>query len=153
MEPIFCLQNVSLIYHTPGAETLALQNLNLEVAPGEFVAIVGPSGCGKSTVLSMAAGLLHPSSGKIPLRGREITGPSAATGYMLQRDHLFEWRTIWQNVLLGLEVRGAVESGQERAKALLKTYGLYDFRAQRPSALSGGMRQRVALIRTLAPDP
>ena len=153
MEPIFCLQNVSLIYHTPEAETLAIQDLNLEVAPGEFVAIVGPSGCGKSTVLSMAAGLLHPSSGKILLRGHEITGPSAATGYMLQRDHLFEWRTIWQNVLLGLEVRGAVESGQERAKALLKTYGLYDFRAQRPSALSGGMRQRVALIRTLAPDP
>lgn len=153
MEPIFCLRNVSLIYHSPDAETLAIKDLNLEVQPGEFVAIVGPSGCGKSTVLSLAAGLIRPSSGAVLLDGKEITGPSSAVGYMLQRDHLFEWRTIRQNVLLGLEVRGTVKEGKDRALSLLETYGLADFQNKRPSELSGGMRQRVALIRTLALDP
>jgi len=153
MEPVLRLANVSLAYHTPQGETLAVEHLDFSVEEGEFVAIVGPSGCGKSTLLSMVAGLLPPEGGEIFLRGKPIQGVSTDVGYMLQRDHLFEWRTIWQNVLLGLDIRGAIEKGKGRAMELLKTYGLYDFRNSRPSELSGGMRQRVALIRTLAIDP
>lgn len=153
MEPVLKFANVSLAYHTPLGETLAVKDLDLSVEEGEFVAIVGPSGCGKSTLLSMAAGLLPPEEGEIFLRGKPVAGVSTDVGYMLQHDHLFEWRTIWQNVILGLSVRKAPAEREEHAMALLKTYGLYEFRNARPSELSGGMRQRVALIRTLAIDP
>ena len=153
MEPILSMDNVSLMYNSISAETEAIKGLSLHVAGAEFLAIVGPSGCGKSSILSLIAGLIRPSAGSIRLMGREVTGPSSSIGYMFQRDHLFEWRTVWQNVLLGLQVRGAEKQGSERALQLLKTYGLYDFRNQYPSELSGGMRQRAALIRTLAIDP
>lgn len=153
MEPILSMRNVSLVYNTENAETLAISGLSLDVAEGEFLAIVGPSGCGKSSILSLIAGLLHPSSGSVRLMGQDVTGPSDSIGYMFQRDHLLEWRTVWQNVLLGLQVRRRVSQGSDRAMQLLKTYGLYDFRNQYPSELSGGMRQRAALIRTLAVDP
>lgn len=154
MEPVLSLRSITLTYHSPDAETLAIKDLNLDVERGEFVAIVGPSGCGKSTVLSIAAGLLKPSSGTATLLGKPIDGANCAIGYMLQRDHLFDWRTIWQNVLLGLQVRGAdTPEAKKHAMQLIKTYGLYDFRNQHPRALSGGMRQRAALIRTLAMNP
>lgn len=153
MEPVLRFQDVGLVYQSLSAETVAIGDLSFAVQEGEFVAIVGPSGCGKSSVLSMAAGLIRPTSGRVMLRGEPIAGPSSAVGYMLQRDHLFEWRTILQNALLGLQIRGQLNEGRERVTRLMKTYGLYDFRNQRPSELSGGMRQRAALIRTLAINP
>lgn len=121
---------------------------------GEFVSIVGPSGCGKSTLLSIISGLLKPTSGEIFVKGEKIVGVSPHIGYMLQRDNLLDWRTIYKNVLFGLEVRGMKSpENMERAVQLLKTYGLYEFKDKYPSQLSGGMRQRVALIRTLAINP
>lgn len=153
MEPILSMDNVSLVYNSESAETLAISGLNLNVSEGEFLAIVGPSGCGKSSILSLIAGLIRPSGGAVKLMGKEVAGPNSSIGYMFQRDHLFEWRTVWQNVMLGLQIRGIVREGSSRAVQLLKTYGLYDFRNQYPSELSGGMRQRAALIRTLAVDP
>ncbi len=152
MNPLLQLEGVSLRYQTAEAETVAIERLDLSVAPGEFVAIVGPSGCGKSTVLSMIAGLLPPTAGSITLNGKAVDRPLPGIGYMLQRDYLFEWRSIWENVALGLDVRKQ-PGGRERAESLLKTYGLYEFKDSRPSELSGGMRQRAALLRTLAIDP
>ncbi|MGE4282874.1 MAG: ABC transporter ATP-binding protein [Clostridia bacterium] len=141
-------------YHTLEGEINAISNINLEVEKGEFVSIVGPSGCGKSTLLSIIAGLLKPSSGKILIHGEEVKGTSSRIGYMLQKDHLFEWRTIFQNTLLGLEVQGKLnDQAKQYASKLLKTYGLGDFKNHYPRQLSGGMRQRAALIRTLAIQP
>ncbi|NLG23878.1 MAG: ABC transporter ATP-binding protein [Clostridiales bacterium] len=153
MEPILTLTNVNLTYNGVAAETHALRGVSFSVLPGEFVAIVGPSGCGKSSILSLIAGLIAPSGGAIELMGKPIEGPNAKVGYMLQRDHLFEWRTVWQNVLLGQQIRRMPASAHDCAERLLRTYGLYEFRDRRPSELSGGMRQRAALIRTLAVDP
>ena len=153
MEPILSMDNVSLVYNSENAETQAILDLDLDVTEGEFLAIVGPSGCGKSSILSLIAGLIRPNGGSVCLMGKEVTGPNSSIGYMFQRDHLFEWRTVWQNVLLGLQIRGTVKQGIGRVTHLLRTYGLYDFRNQYPSELSGGMRQRAALIRTLAVDP
>ncbi|MEL7658469.1 MAG: ABC transporter ATP-binding protein, partial [Bacillota bacterium] len=118
------------------------------------VSIVGPSGCGKSTLLSIVSGLLPPSTGSVLVEGEQLTGPSKKIGYMLQKDHLFDWRTIMQNVCLGLEIQKAVTpEAKEYAERLLKTYGLFEFAHKYPSQLSGGMRQRVALIRTLVTNP
>lgn len=152
--PILQLSDVKLTYHTTEAETTAINGLSFDIANGEFVAIVGPSGCGKSSVLSLIAGLITPSAGKIVLLCTDVDCPRSEVGYMLQRDHLFDWRTIWQNVLLGLEIRGSnTDENIERVRMLLKTYGLYEFRNHYPYQLSGGMRQKVSLIRTLAIDP
>ncbi len=153
MEPLLKMENVSLAYNGETAETLAISGLNLTVSEGEFLAIVGPSGCGKSSILSLIAGLLKPSAGSVSLMGKAVTGPSGSIGYMFQRDHLFEWLTVWQNVLLGLKVRGEEKQGAGRAMELIKRYGLHTFLDQLPKELSGGMRQRVALIRTLAVNP
>jgi NitT/TauT family transport system ATP-binding protein len=118
------------------------------------VSIVGPSGCGKSTLLSIISGLLPSSSGTVLLLGEKVTGTSPKIGYMLQKDHLFDWRTILQNVMLGLEIRKAVTpKAKEQAHRLLETYGLFEFKNKFPNQLSGGMRQRVALIRTLVTNP
>ncbi|WP_041276421.1 ABC transporter ATP-binding protein [Desulfosporosinus acidiphilus] len=141
-------------YQSLNGEITALKNIGFSVQDGEFVSIVGPSGCGKSTLLSIISGLLSPSSGTVWLNGEKVTGTSRKIGYMLQKDHLFNWRTIWQNVMLGLEIRKAVtQEAKERARILLKTYGLYEFKNRYPDQLSGGMRQRAALIRTLVTDP
>lgn len=148
------LQNIGMKYQSLNGEIPALENINLQVCQGEFVSIVGPSGCGKSTLLSIVSGLLPPSTGNVLVEGEQLTGPSKKIGYMLQKDHLFDWRTIMQNVCLGLEIQKAVTpEAKKYAERLLKTYGLFEFAHKYPSQLSGGMRQRVALIRTLVTNP
>ncbi|MCQ1531069.1 ABC transporter ATP-binding protein [Lutispora saccharofermentans] len=154
MEKVVEIIDVSMNYHTLDGETNAIQKLNLEISNGEFVSIVGPSGCGKSTLLSLISGILRPSAGKILVNGKEVQGPSASVGYMLQKDHLFEWRTIAKNITIGLEIQGKLnKETQASIEKLLKEYGLYEFRNHYPRQLSGGMRQRAALIRTLATKP
>ena len=154
MKPILELKNISYSYHTPEGETQALSDITFSLAPGEFTAVVGPSGCGKSTLLSLIAGLMKPESGEILLNGEPLTENSSRIGYMLQHDHLFEWRTVYRNVVLGPEINGSLnEETKQRAKEMLKQYGLAQFASSKPSELSGGMRQRTALIRTLLPDP
>lgn len=140
-------KNVSYTYHTKEGETTAVDNLNFKVEDGQFVSVIGPSGCGKSTILSLSAGLLAPSAGEI-VRG------TGECGYMLQRDALFPWRTVEQNIFLPLEVKKR-NTPEKRARAieLAEKYGLKDFLKKTPSQLSGGMRQRVALIRTLSAEP
>ena len=146
MKNILRFQDVTYIYHTVRGELVAAKDLSFSVDEGEFVAIIGPSGCGKTTLLSLAAGLLKPSAGTIESRG--------SFGYMLQKDELFPWRTIEKNIFLPLEIRHQKSpEHRERAIALAKKYGLGDFLKSYPAQLSGGMRQRAALIRTLATDP
>ncbi len=148
------IQNVCKIYHTLDGETLAMSDLSLFVSKGEIVSIVGPSGCGKTTLLSMIAGLIKPSSGKILINGEEVKKYDKKIGYMFQKDNLFEWRTILKNVLIGLEVQNNLTSDNiSKVEKLLDIYGLKDFKQHYPSQLSGGMRQRVALIRTLSTEP
>lgn len=141
-------------YHSMAGETQALSDISFQVEEGEFTAIVGPSGCGKSTLLSILCGLLKPDQGTIRLNGEPLQGTSPKIGYMLQKDHLFEWRSIFSNACLGLEIRGKRnKEGEEKVVHLLDDYGLLPFKNARPSELSGGMRQRSALIRTLALEP
>lgn len=145
---ILKVRNLRKIYHTKQGETLAVDDFSFNLKEGEFIAIVGPSGCGKSTILSILCGLDDASSGEIEV------DPSLKFGYMLQGDNLFEWETIFKNCLLGLELNGEVsKENKEYVKHLLKTYGLEEFMNAHPSNLSGGMRQRVSLIRTLATKP
>ena len=154
MKPLLELRQISYSYHTPEGETSALSDLSFALAPGEFTAVVGPSGCGKSTLLSLIAGLMRPESGEIFLNGEPLTENSDKIGYMLQHDHLFEWRSVSRNVLLGAEIARRLTPGiRRRADELLTQYGLRQFARSRPSELSGGMRQRAALIRTLLLDP
>ena len=149
MREILRLDKVTHRYHGKSGETLAIDDLSLAVSEGEFYGIVGPSGSGKTTLLSILAGIMKPSAGEI---ARDIA-PSEI-GYMLQHDHLFEWRTIEDNVTLGLEIRKSkTKENVLYAKELLEKYNLGDFLRKKPSELSGGMRQRVALIRTLALRP
>ena len=154
MQEMLKVEQITAKYQAENGEVTAAENISFTVNRGEFISIVGPSGCGKSTLLSMIAGLLKPSAGRILLDGTEVQGINPKIGYMLQRDNLLEWRTIYQNVLLGLEIRHMLTpETEEYARELLKTYGLYEFRDKYPSQLSGGMRQRAALIRTLAIKP
>lgn len=131
-----------------------LKGIDIDIQPGEVVAIVGPSGCGKSTLLSALAGLEPLTGGEIAVDGETVRGPSPRVGFMPQQDQLFPWRSIWDNVTLGLAVRGEnTPENRQRVRGLLDRYGLAAFGNKRPGQLSGGMRQRCALIRTLAPDP
>jgi len=148
------LRQVALTYQSPDGEVTALRDVSFSMENGEFVSIVGPSGCGKSTLLSLVAGLEAPTGGRIFIEGEEVSAPSVKIGLMPQRDQLFEWRTIWSNVTLGLEVRRQnTPERQAHVRELLCRYGLAEFSRKRPSQLSGGMRQRCALIRTLATEP
>ena len=148
MDNILEIKNLKKIYHTKQGETLAVKDFTFDIKPGEFVAIVGPSGCGKSTILSILCGLEKKSGGKI------IMDDDIKIGYMLQNDSLFEWRNILNNCLIGLEINKELNNeNKEYVLNLLKNYGLYDFKDSYPNNLSGGMRQRVALIRTLATKP
>ncbi len=147
MKEVLRFENVSMHYHSKQGETVALEEVNFSVCEGEFVAIIGPSGCGKTTLLSLAAGLLSPTKGKVVAEGSSF-------GYMLQKDELFPWRTIEKNIFLPLEIKKS-NTPEERARvlALAEKYGLKQFLKSYPSSLSGGMRQRAALIRTLALKP
>ena len=147
MKEVLRFENVSMHYHSKQGETVAADELEFSVSEGEFVAIIGPSGCGKTTLLSLAAGLLSPTKGEVKTTG-------CSFGYMLQKDELFPWRTIEKNIFLPLEIkRTNTTEHRQRALALAEKYGLEKFLKNYPSALSGGMRQRAALIRTLAVDP
>lgn len=153
-EQILNLQHISYTYHTLEGETLALSDISFSLKKGEFAAIVGPSGCGKSTLLSLICGLLPCTEGQIKINGKHLKESTTNVGYMLQHDELFEWRTIYNNVILGLEVQHALTARtKKRAHELLEIYGLGGFENSRPSELSGGMRQRAALIRTLVLEP
>jgi len=135
-------------------ELTAIEQVSLSVRPGEFVAVVGPSGCGKSTILNLVSGLDRPNEGGIVLNGQPVEGPNPSVGFMLQKDLLLPWRSIVHNVEFGLEARG-LSRGERRERALreLKRCRLEDFAASYPYQLSGGMRQRAALARTLAIEP
>ena len=153
-DQILSLEHISLSYHTMKGEPPALCDLTFSVTPGEFVALVGPSGCGKSTILNLISGLLKPEAGTLLSRGRPITEADLHIGYMLQRDHLFEWRTIYSNVLLGLEIsRTLTPERKEKVGEMMETYGLKSFSNARPSELSGGMRQRVVIAIALSAEP
>lgn len=145
-QKILEVQNICKTYQAKNGEVKALNNINFSVEKGEYISIIGPSGCGKSTLLSIIAGLEPKTYGEIYIEGK--------VGYMLQKDNLLEWRTIYKNVLLGLEIQKELtEENKMYAINLLKKYGLYEFKDKYPTQLSGGMRQRVALIRTLAIRP
>lgn len=148
-------KNVDLIYQSKKDEVMALKNISFEIQDKEFIAIVGPSGCGKTTILSLTAGLFPASSGEVLIENKPVTEISNDIGYMFQSDQLFSWRTIWQNVMLGLEIQKKDKEPQniQRMEKLIEKYGLKDFKTHYPRELSGGMRQRVALLRTLALNP
>lgn len=148
MEKILSIEHLRKNYQSKNSETVAIEDFSFDLNNGEFVAIVGPSGCGKTTILSILAGLLNKTDGNIVMQ------ENLKIGYMLQQDALFNWRTILSNCLLGLEINNCLnEKNIENVKNVLNTYGLNDFINSYPNSLSGGMRQRVALIRTLATNP
>ncbi len=148
MDKVLTITDLEKSFHTRDGEIKALESVSFDVYEKEFISIVGPSGCGKSTILSILAGLEEKSNGKIDF------SKNYTIGYMLQNDSLFEWRTVLENCLLGLEVnKKLTQENKEYVIQLLKTYGLEEFMYEYPARLSGGMRQRVALIRTLATKP
>ena len=143
------IKNLTKFYHDINSETLALDNISFSINNKEIISIVGPSGCGKSSILSILAGIINKSSGTIKYNKNNFI-----IGYMLQQDSLFPWLNIIDNCLLGLKIKHKLnKKNKQKVNNLLKTYGLKDFKYKYPNSLSGGMRQRVALIRTLAIDP
>lgn len=154
MKEILKVKDIKKTYQSKNGEIEAIAGISFSAYEGEFISIIGPSGCGKSTLLSIIAGLEDKTEGEIYIDGELVSGVSPYIGYMLQKDSLLEWRTILNNVMLGLEIRNIrTKENEDYAIELLKKYGLYDFKDKYPVELSGGMRQRVALIRTLAVRP
>ena len=154
MEYLLEVKDINYAYHNMDGETKALEHISFSMKGGDFLAIVGPSGCGKSTLLHLIAGLLEPEKGLILLNGKYLRGSATNIGDMLQKDELLEWRTVYHNVLLGLEIQHSMTArAKEKARELLDIYGLDQFANSRPSELSGGMRQRAALVRTLVMEP
>ena len=148
------LKGIEKKYISVKGETLALKNIDLIVKEQEFISIVGPSGCGKTTLLSIISGLIPPDKGEVIIDNKIITEICPQIGYMLQDDYLFEWRTVFENVKLGLEIKNMIdENTGNKIINLLDSYGLKEFADHYPGELSGGMRQRVALARTLATNP
>jgi ABC-type nitrate/sulfonate/bicarbonate transport system ATPase subunit len=147
------LENLSKTFVTSRDSFTALLPVDLSIPAGRFASLIGPSGCGKSTIFNMIAGLETPTTGRILIDGSDATGFIGNVGYMLQKDLLLPWRTVVDNVALGLEIRGTpLAEARRRALPLLQNYGLAGFEMQYPSVLSGGMRQRAALLRTLLVD-
>lgn len=154
MTDLVTIKDLNLIYQSLDSETQALSEINLNIKNQEFISIVGPSGCGKTTILSIVSGLLKPTSGIVEIDGKRPSPKDNLCGYMFQRDNLLPWRTIEKNIYLGLEIKKLnSQSRRDYALSLAEKYGLKDFLNKHPSELSGGMRQRVALIRTLALKP
>ena len=154
MQPLLSFSDVCYSYHTLKGEIPAIRNITFSLQEQEFLALVGPSGCGKSTLLNLIAGLLEPDSGQILYQGKPLSLCSFSTGYMLQKDHLLGWRTVLDNILLGPEIRGvSIAAARKEALKMLEKYQLADYANAFPDQLSGGMRQRVALIRTMINAP
>jgi ABC-type nitrate/sulfonate/bicarbonate transport system ATPase subunit len=151
--PKLRIENVRMSFKTPTGAFEALGPVALSIPTGRFVSLIGPSGCGKSTIFNIIAGLLEPTGGKVLIDGIDATGTIGRVGYMLQKDLLLPWRTVLDNVILGMEIQGVpLREARERALSLLQRYGLSGFEYLYPSTLSGGMRQRAALLRTLLFD-
>ncbi len=154
MNTLLEVRDVCLSYHSINGEIPALSHISFSLEPEEFLAIVGPSGCGKSSLLNLISGLLQPNQGTILMNGKPVCTRNSGIGYMLQKDHLLDWRNIYKNILLGLEIRKELTPEKlAYADELLSAYGLDKFRNAKPGELSGGMRQRAALIRTLVLQP
>jgi ABC-type nitrate/sulfonate/bicarbonate transport system ATPase subunit len=152
-QPKLVLENVSMTFQTDGQPFTALAPVDLQIPANKFISLIGPSGCGKSTIFNIVAGLQPPTTGRVLIDGEDATGLIGRVGYMLQKDLLLPWRTVLNNVALGMEIRGVkMKDARERAMPLLAKYGLGGFEHRYPSSLSGGMRQRAALLRTLLVD-
>jgi NitT/TauT family transport system ATP-binding protein len=148
------LKNIGMIFHTRGNRLVVMESISLEVKPNEFFVVVGQSGCGKTTLLRILQGLTRPTSGTVTIGGQLVTGPATNCGFVFQQDSLYPWRTVFRNVLLGLEIKHVPRrEARERAQAMIDLVGLNGFEDHYPHELSGGMRQRVNLARALATDP
>ncbi len=151
---ILTVENVHHSYFTPKHATTALKNISFTIKKGEFISLIGPSGCGKTTLLSILAGLITPTEGRVIMNGKELQEVDASTGYMLQQDYLFPWKTIKENILIGLQLTNRLnKEAEHKALRLLNKIGLNNVEDKFPNQLSGGMRQRAALVRTLAVNP